>query len=165
MWLDDCIDALCENGIKDDILDLVFEMNKNAEILVKTPFDNTKPIFMENLVRQGTTMGPVPNNRSLDRVCHKGQSYQNSVSQLKPFEFIDDIADASNCLYEAKGSNNIIDRIQQQRKLTFAEQKCKRLKIQCENYRDNMFEIETKRLKLWIVLGIWEISLLAEEII
>ena len=144
LWLDDCIDALYENGIKDDILDLVFEMNQNAEILVKTPFGNTKPIFMENLVRQGTAMGPVLNNRSLDRVCHEGQSYQNSVSQLKPFEFIDDIADASNCLYEAKGSNNITDRIQQQKKLTFAVQKCKLLKIQCKNYRDNMFEIKTK---------------------
>ena len=57
LWLEDCINALYENGIKDDILHLVFKMNQNVKVLVKTPFGNTKPIFMENLVRQGNVMG------------------------------------------------------------------------------------------------------------
>ena len=33
LWLEYCINALYANGVKDDIRDLVFKMNQDAEIL------------------------------------------------------------------------------------------------------------------------------------
>ena len=124
MWLENGIKAVYEDGVKDDTLNLVFKMDQKAETVVKTQFGETEPVFMENLVTKGTVMGQVLNNCSLDRVNHEGQSYQDRVIQLKPLEhFVDDIADTNNGLYEARRSNDIIIRIQQQKRLTFAAHK------------------------------------------
>ena len=42
LWLQDCINSLWENGIKDDILSLVYFLNTKANV-VKSPFGETKP--------------------------------------------------------------------------------------------------------------------------
>ena len=91
----------------------------------------------------------VTSHCSLDRVCHEGQSFQDKVIQLKPVEFVADIADANNGLYEAKRSNNIVVRIQQQKKFkTFAAHKCELLKIQCTNYRDDTLETGDQKIEI-----------------
>ena len=33
LWLEDCINSLYENGVKDDILDLIYRLNQRAEIV------------------------------------------------------------------------------------------------------------------------------------
>ena len=71
LWLEDCINSLYENGVKNDILDLIYKMNHKAEIVVKTPFGDCNPIFVENIVRQGTVLGPVLNNCSLHKSVMK----------------------------------------------------------------------------------------------
>ena len=37
LWLKDCINSLWDNGIKDDILSLIYYMNVKANVIVKTP--------------------------------------------------------------------------------------------------------------------------------
>ena len=54
-----------------DILNLIYKMNHKTEIVVKTPFGDCNPIFVENIVRQGTVLGPVLNNFSLDKSVMK----------------------------------------------------------------------------------------------
>ena len=49
LWLEDCINLLYENGVKKDILDLIYKTNHKAEIVVKTPFGDCNPIFVEIL--------------------------------------------------------------------------------------------------------------------
>ena len=51
LWLEDCINSLHENGVKSDILDLVYKMNHKVEIVVKTPFGDCNPIRVENIMR------------------------------------------------------------------------------------------------------------------
>ena len=68
-------------------------MNDEADIVVNTPFGDCYPIFVENIVRQGTVLGPVLNNCSLDKVCHDNESYQSGTVNMKLLEFVDDIAD------------------------------------------------------------------------
>ena len=69
LWLEDCIDSLWDNGVKDDILSLIYNLNVKVNITIKTPFGDTQVLPLENLVKQGTVFGPVLNNCSLDRVC------------------------------------------------------------------------------------------------
>ena len=102
LWLEDCINSLYENGVKDDILDLIYRLNQRAEIVVRTPFGDTDSFVVNNLVRQGTVLGPILNNCSLDQICKEGKSYQNGNIQLKPLEFIDDIADPNDGYRQAR---------------------------------------------------------------
>ena len=66
LWLEDCINSLWENGVKDDTLFLIYYLNKKPNV-VKTPFGETDPLSFMNIVKHGTVFGPVLNNVSLDR--------------------------------------------------------------------------------------------------
>ena len=57
------------------------------------------------------------------------KSYQNGNIQLKPPEFVDDIADPNDRYCQAQQSNLVISSILDRKKLTFAAEKCKILKF------------------------------------
>ena len=97
--------------------------------MVRTPFGDTDPFVVNNLVRQGTVLGPILNNCSLDQICKEGKSYQNGNIEIKPLEFVDDIADPSDGYCQAQQSNLVISSILERKKLTFAAEKCKILKF------------------------------------
>ena len=67
LWLEDCINSLWDNGIKDDTLSFIYYMNAKANVIVKTPFGDTDPMHLTNIVKQGTVLGPMLNNCSLNR--------------------------------------------------------------------------------------------------
>ena len=76
--LQDCINALWDNGVQDDSLYFIYLLSKKASISINTPLGRTDPFVSENLVKQGTVLGPVLNNCSLDRVPKEGSGYQFS---------------------------------------------------------------------------------------
>ena len=96
LWLENCINSLWDNGIKDDTLSLIYYLNAKANVIVKTPFGDTNPLHLTNIVKQGTVLGPLLNNCSLDRVCKESYSYHLGSVEIKPMEFVDDIADPNN---------------------------------------------------------------------
>ena len=75
LWLQDCINSLWDNGIKDDTFSLIYYLNAKANVIVKTPFGDTNPLHLTNIVKQGVVLGPFLNNCSLESVCKKGYSY------------------------------------------------------------------------------------------
>ena len=59
LWLEDYINSLWNMGVRSDILSLIYLMNKEARMTVKTPVGGTDAILLTNLVKQGTVLGPV----------------------------------------------------------------------------------------------------------
>ena len=68
LWLEDCINSLWDLGVKDDVLCLIYLMNIKVTVTVKTPLGETDPLFLSNFVKQGTVLGPVLNNCSLNKL-------------------------------------------------------------------------------------------------
>ena len=98
-------------------------------MVIRTPFGDTDPFLIDNLVKQGSVQGPILNNCSLDKlVCNQGASYQNGVAGIKPLEFVDDIADLNNGLYQAKEVMTTLLQLCS-RKTSFAADKCKVLTL------------------------------------
>ena len=52
-----------------DIFYLIHLINKRSDITIKTPFGDTYPFLAEEIVKQGTVLGSILNNCSLDNVC------------------------------------------------------------------------------------------------
>ena len=69
LWLEDCINSLWNNAAVDDILYLIYLMNRRANIVIRTLFGNTRAFATNSLVKQGTSLGPILNNCSLGEVC------------------------------------------------------------------------------------------------
>ena len=59
LWLEDCVNSLWENGIKNDLLSLIYFLNIKAQIVVKTPFGQCEPFICSNVVRHGTILETV----------------------------------------------------------------------------------------------------------
>ena len=129
LWLQDCINSLWENGIKDDILSLVYFLNTKANIVVKSPFGETKPFICSSIVKQETVLGPVINNCSLDRIPVESHGYFLGSVEIKPIEFVDDIADPNEGQLSAQMNNKIIEHIQHEERLMFSAEKCELLKV------------------------------------
>ena len=58
LWLKDCLVELWKAGMREREVNLIYEMNKTANIIIKTPVGNSKEITVTNIVRQGTVFGP-----------------------------------------------------------------------------------------------------------
>ena len=73
-------------------------------------------MHLTNIVKQGTVLGPMLNNCSLDRICKEGYSYHLGSVEIRPMEFVDDIADSNSDEVSAKVNNRIVEQIQYQKR-------------------------------------------------
>ena len=129
LWLEDCINSLWDLGVKDDTLFLIYLMNTKASVTLKTPMGDTYPLILSNVVKQGTVLGPVLNNCSLDRFSKESFGYNFGSVGIKPLEFVDDIANPSSSRQTAVLSNKLLENIQHEKRVNFSAEKCEMLKI------------------------------------
>ena len=59
LWLQDCVLSLRDLGVPLDILHLIYNLNKEAKFTVKTPYGATTRTVVNDIVEQGTVLGPV----------------------------------------------------------------------------------------------------------
>ena len=93
LWLEDCINSVSDLGVKDDIVCLIYLMNIKTIVTIKTPLGDTDPPFLSNFIKQGTVLGPVLNNCSLNKLFTDSIGYNFGSVQIKSMEFVDDLAD------------------------------------------------------------------------
>ena len=110
LWLEDCINSLWDCGVQNNILYLIYLLNRNADIIVETPFGGIEAFTILNLVKQGTVLGPILNNCSLGEISDSGQNYEYGEVKISTLEFVHYIADI----------NDGIQRIPTIKKLNFA---------------------------------------------
>ena len=129
LWLENCINSLWDLGVKDDTLFLIYLMNTKASVTIKTPMGDTYPLILSNLVKQGTVLGLVINNCSLDRFSKESFGYNFGSVGIKPLQFVDDIANPSSSRQTAVLSNKLLENIQHEKRVNFSAEKCELLKI------------------------------------
>ena len=118
---------------------LVYLMNRKAYITVKTPVGDTDPFISTDIVKQGTSLGPILNNCSLSDICAEGINFTFGSVEVKSLEFVDDIADPSYGNSDAVLSKDIICDIQRMKRLKFSTEKCRPLKINSKANDDTDF--------------------------
>ena len=138
LWLEDCINSLWENRVRDDMLLIIYMMNRHAQITIKTPFGDTDQIVCKNLVKQGTSLGPILNNCSLDKFCKESNDYQYGRVKIKSLEFVADLADPNSDKNFAYESNLIIHNVQKEKRIKFSSEKCELLKINSVDDKENI---------------------------
>ena len=145
LWLEDCINSLWDLDVKDDILCLIYLMNIKATVTIKTPLGDTDPLFLSNFVKQGTVLGPVLNNCSLNELSTDSIGYNFGSVQIKSMEFVDDLADPNRDKQSALASNAVLQAIQHEKRLTFFAEKCELLKINSKD--DTYLKVNGRSMK------------------
>ena len=113
-------------GYDPNTLKVLYEMNKETDIIIRTPVVNMGNIQAEEVVKQCTIFGPI--------MCYAKTSTVNSIGEEVKYRyckinieipvFMDDIATASKAEHIRKGINNYA-RMKKEKKISFVLKKTK----------------------------------------
>ena len=122
--LRDCMDALYNNGVKGKLYRLVFEMNRETRIKVRTAVGVTDEESTGEGVGQGTLDGAIISACSIDYSIDKffsNSSYEVSYGglNLQPLLYQDDIFRLCSDPFSAQIGNELIDAVMETKLLDF----------------------------------------------
>ena len=129
LWLQDCVLSLQKIGVPVDILHLIYNLNKNAKITVNTPYGITHPSLLNDVVEQGTVLGPILCSTSTAEYCESniGVAVHNSV--VSSLLWVDDALDLSLSSTNAEISHENALFFGRKKKLTYSRKKCNSMVI------------------------------------
>jgi hypothetical protein len=135
LWLEECINDIYDAGLQNDKLNLLYNMNQNAFVAIKTPYGITDRIVMKKIVMQGSLLGSLLCTATLDKLGKQKYASEELLFKYKgkvgvpALEMVDDILDIQKCGGDAIKANAIVNSFIEHKKLTLSSSKCH--KIHC----------------------------------
>ena len=135
MWLEETINDLWESGIKDNNLSLIYKMNEEVKVAVKTPFGLTERTSVKKVVMQGETFGPLCCSVQVDtfgkECCEKKKLlyYYKGEVGVPPLAMVDDLVCVSTCGVNSVKMNAFINTKTNIKKLQFGLKKCHKMHV------------------------------------
>ena len=129
MWMEECVNDLWEAGIQDDHLALIYEVNKNVNVAVKTPFGLTDRQNINRVVMQGEVYGPLFCSVQVDtfgKECINKNKYLYKYKEtvgIPPLSMVDDLVLISTCGLNSVLMNGFINCKTNIKKLQFGIEK------------------------------------------
>ena len=124
LWLQDSILVLRKLGIQDHFLKLVYEMNRKAQVQVKTPYGLTPPIEVNDIVKQGGILGSPMCSATTAEYCGINKGVTMGEATIASLAFVDDIADLCGDSSEVVISHENAIAFAKMKKLQLAADKC-----------------------------------------
>ena len=100
LWTSKTLTDLYSNGVKSNLLNLLNELSRDANVVIKTPVGNTEKGQIEDTIIQGETLSSILCTSSMDKMAKDSKvetlKYREDVS-IPKMGFVDDILDMNNC--------------------------------------------------------------------
>ena len=131
MWLQACINATYESGLQNDILNLLYIENKNAQIAVKVNNKLSRRINVKNVEIQGSVWGSLKCTSLMDKLnkhimAHESLQYFYKEDKTIPIGvrgMVDDTLGISNCGTTSIALNSVINSFIESQRLTLSKEK------------------------------------------
>ena len=126
LWLEDSLMSLWKLGVQNEILTLIRNLNRQCNIVVKTPVGNTDEFTIHNIVQQGSVSGGVLCSASTSEVSDEilQGGTQIGTSALQVLVYVDDIATINNIISDVYHSHGRVVWFSQKKRLTLSGGKC-----------------------------------------
>ena len=153
LWVQECMNTLYENGLKNDKLVLLYEATKLAKIAIKTSLGTTKRIDIENIIMQGTVFGSIICTSVMDKLAkifYKNSDLlymYNGEVEVPVLGMVDDVLCVSHCSNEAVKSNATINSFMELNKLKLSSTKCSRIHIGKKHLKCPDLKVHEKEMK------------------
>ena len=120
LWLKDCLLEMYNLGYDPNTLKILCEMNKEIDIIIRTPVGNTDNIQVKEVVKQGTIFGPIMCFIETFTVNSIGEEikYRYDKINIRMPVFMDDIATTCKSEHIRKHINNSA-KIEKEKKISF----------------------------------------------
>ena len=155
LWLLECCNNLYDSQVKDDKLAMIYESNRVHKIAVKTPTGLTERITVDDVIAQGSVIGPtcaavqvdligkvsmndnevIKNNNMEDKnnkIAINSNNHQyiyKGEVGIPPLSMIDDVANVAECGLESLMDNAYIVAKFEQLKLELNQDKCHKMHV------------------------------------
>ena len=126
LWLDDCLLSLWKLGIQSEILYLIKEMNRECNIVIKTPVGLTEEFTVTNIVQQGSVSGGILCSASTGELAGEITTggTQIGLATIRNLTFVDDIATVNNKTKDVYKSHDQVTWFSMKKRLTLNCPKC-----------------------------------------
>ena len=126
LWLKDCLLEMYNLGYDPDTLKILYEMNKETDIIIRTPVGNTDNMQVKEVAKQGIIFGPIMCCAETFTVNSIGEEVKYSYGKINigmPV-FMDDMATAGKVEHIRKGIKNC-SRMEKEKEISFGPKKTK----------------------------------------
>ena len=128
LWPEKTYLDLFNNGVNDDMLNLLYEGSKEAEVRVKTPIGETNmKEINNNIILQGETPSSILCNSSMDMMtkeCNIEPGKYKEKVEIPKLSFVDDLVDIHECGLKTKEMNKYTSDAIDRRRHHLAVDKC-----------------------------------------
>ena len=135
LWLEESLNDFYEGGMKNNKLALLYNINRNVNVVIKTPAGKTEKGTIRNVITQGDIFGPLLCSKTVDcfgKECLEDQKYTylyKGEVEIPPLSMVDDLLCISECGYKTTMLNTFLKVQTNCKKLQFGENKCKKLHV------------------------------------
>ena len=152
LWLQECLNDFYSAGVQDDKLALLYNINANVNIAIRTPVGKTTRENIHNVITQGDVFGPLLCSKLVDTIgqeCLNKKKhiylYRGEV-EIPPLSMVDDLLCISECGYKTASAHAYLSFKTDSKKLQFGAQKCKKLHVG-KNFED--YKCQTLKIQNW----------------
>ncbi len=132
LWVEKCIQSLKNLGVSKEMLQLIYNLNKRAKVIVKTPYGMTDVFETEPVVKQGTVLGSALCSSSTAEYCGVNKGVTIGTMDLSSLLYVDDVIDLSETLFDREESHRQALVFSWQNNLSLSGTKCYGMGINCE---------------------------------
>ena len=136
LWLEESIVALWNLGIRDETLSIIYEMNKQTMVKVKTPYGTCEGFSRPTVVKQGTVFGPVICSTSTAVFVHRNREargFQIGNMSINTVILVDDVGNINGDVVGVIKSHDNMNDFSRLKRLPLGGIKCFLLPINCRN--------------------------------
>ena len=161
LWLRDCLLELYKAGVPPQDIEMLYNLNKEANVKIRTPLGESRSFSCEEIVKQGTVWGPELCCISSDGINRIGENCESNTGKVVfgILGFMDD-------LFGLGGANKIrkvirnMRQLEIEKKYTFGMIKTKYMAMETgrEEEEEIVEEIEwgvVGKVKEYEYLGLW----------
>ncbi len=136
LWLEDCLLGLRSLGVSNRIIHLLYEMNKEAEVTVKTPFGDAPPFNVKNIVKQGTVWGAKLCCASTAEICDEDVTGGASIGDLTIHStvYVDDCNRFNTDVVDTEQAHHKFANFSTRKRAPLNSDKCTNLTINKQNH-------------------------------
>ena len=133
LWAKECYNDVYENGFQSDKLALLYNINKDAQVAVKTKNGISNRIAISDTIMQGTVWASLMCTSTIDTLgkkCYESPEtlYQYKGVSIPPLGMVDDVICVTN-VSRSEEMNKTVNIFMEHKKLRLSEKKCYQIHI------------------------------------
>ena len=147
LWSQRTLTDLFENGVDNNLLNLISELTKSARIQIKTPVGTSKEAKINDIIMQGETLSSILCTNTMDKMsadCRIEPLKYRDVVNIPKLGFVDDNVDITKCGKHTEEVNKYTTTEVNKRKLQLNADKCVRMHVQ----KKGQNEVKCSELKI-----------------